>query len=165
VLLEALNRGKRDTARAKLALAPEDSIHDSPGRLSHNRTVETGRIGIQLAQRAVCLPRRRTVTDECINAPLIVAAAPEPLDFRAMQEAIVFAAACPHCECEQLHEGYTIAGLSTLLDSGDPIEAHCHFCDEFWTVSLLKRVELSEFLAAAYEAASPPTPWALEDGE
>jgi hypothetical protein len=80
-----------------------------------------------------------------------------------MRDAIVFAAACPRCEREQLQEGYTIAELSTLLDSGDPVEAYCEFCDQFWTLSLPKRVELSEFVAAAYEGTSPHTPRTLED--
>jgi hypothetical protein len=74
-----------------------------------------------------------------------------------MSEAIVFAAACPQCECEQMQAGYTIGDLGRLLDDGEPIEAYCEFCDGFWAVSLQKRVELSEFVAAACEGPSPTT--------
>jgi hypothetical protein len=51
-----------------------------------------------------------------------------------------------------------------LLDDGDPIEAYCEFCDECWTVSLQKRIGLSEFVAAACGDA-PPAPRTLEDGQ
>jgi hypothetical protein len=53
--------------------------------------------------------------------------------------------------------GYTIADLSRLLDGGDPIEAYCEFCDEFWAINVQKRVELSEFVAVAW-GDTPPTP-------
>jgi hypothetical protein len=81
-----------------------------------------------------------------------------------MSEAIVFAATCQECKREQLQEGYTIADLSRLLGNGDPIEAYCEFCDEFWAIELQKRVELSAFVAAASEGP-PPTTRTLEDGE
>jgi hypothetical protein len=45
-----------------------------------------------------------------------------------------------------------------LLYGGYPIEAYCTFCDEFWIVSIQKRVELGEFVAAACGRTSAPTP-------
>jgi hypothetical protein len=71
---------------------------------------------------------------------------------------IAFLATCPRCKREQLHDRFTVADLMELLYIGSPIEAHCAFCDEFWTVSLQKRVELGEVVAAACGAAAPPTP-------
>jgi hypothetical protein len=82
-----------------------------------------------------------------------------------MGETIVFAATCPRCEREQLQHGYTLADLRRLLQGDEPIEGYCEFCDEFWAVSVQKRGELGEFVAAAYEGTSAHTPRTLEDGE
>ena len=75
-----------------------------------------------------------------------------------MSQAIAFAATCPQCKREQLQDGFTVADLMRLLYVGYPVEAYCAFCCEFWTVSLQKRVELGEVVAAACGAASPLTP-------
>jgi len=73
-----------------------------------------------------------------------------------VSHAIVFAATCPHCKRDQLQNNFTVADLMRLLYGGYPIEAFCDFCGNFWTVSLQKRVELGEIVAAACGAASPP---------
>jgi hypothetical protein len=78
--------------------------------------------------------------------------------------AIDFSSTCPHCKREQLQEGYTLADLMRLLYGGSPIEAYCALCDEFWIVSIQKRVELGEFVAAACAASSSPTPRTGLDG-
>jgi hypothetical protein len=74
-----------------------------------------------------------------------------------MSQPLVFATTCPQCKREQLQEGFTVADLMILLYGGYPIEADCVFCKESWTVSLQKRVELGEVVAAACGGASPPT--------
>jgi hypothetical protein len=79
--------------------------------------------------------------------------------------AIDFSGTCPHCKREQLQEGYTLADLMRLLYGGYPIEAYCALCDEFWIVSIQKRVELGEFVAAACAATSSPTPHTGVDGQ
>lgn len=68
-----------------------------------------------------------------------------------VSQAIVFASTCPHCEREQVQDGFTVADLMRLLYSGYPIEAYCAVCDEFWPISLQKRVELGEVVAATCE--------------
>jgi hypothetical protein len=64
--------------------------------------------------------------------------------------AIFFSATCPQCSHEQLQGGFTVADLVRLLYGGDPIEAYCGSCDEFWTVDVKKRVQLGEVVAAAW---------------
>jgi hypothetical protein len=78
--------------------------------------------------------------------------------------AIDFSGTCPHCKREQLQEGYTLADLMRLLYGGYPIEAYCALCDEFWIVSIQKRVELGEFVAAACAATYLPTARTGVDG-
>jgi len=73
-------------------------------------------------------------------------------------QAVDFSATCPHCKREQLQDGYTLADLMRLLYGGYPVEAYCALCDEFWIVSIQKRVELGEFVAAACGTACAPTP-------
>jgi len=75
-----------------------------------------------------------------------------------VSQAIAFAATCPQCKREQLQDDYALADLMSLLYGGCPIEGHCVFCDQFWTLSVQKRVELGEAVAAAWGAASRPTP-------
>jgi hypothetical protein len=65
-----------------------------------------------------------------------------------VSQAIAFASTCPHCERKQVQDGFTVADLMRLLYSGYPIEAYCLVCDEFWPISLQKRVELGEVVAA-----------------
>jgi len=72
-----------------------------------------------------------------------------------MSQGIVFAERCPHCNREQAQEGYTVGELMKLLSGPHPIEAYCAYCDEFWTVSAQKRVELGEIVAAAGITALP----------
>ena len=74
-----------------------------------------------------------------------------------MSQGIVFAERCPHCNREQAQEGYTVGDLMKLLYGPHPIEAYCVFCDEFWTISAQKRVELSEIVAAVVAAAGVTT--------
>ena len=72
-----------------------------------------------------------------------------------MRQAIVFASTCPHCEREQVQDRFTVPELMRLLYSGYPIEAYCVDCDEFWPVSLQKRVELGEVVAATCAGELP----------
>jgi hypothetical protein len=81
-----------------------------------------------------------------------------------VSQAVDFSATCPHCKREQLQEGYTLADLMRLLYGGYPVEAYCALCDEFWIVSIQKRVELGEFVAAACGATSSPAPRTGVDG-
>ena len=74
-----------------------------------------------------------------------------------MSQAVVFAATCPICKREQQQEGFTVADLMTLLYGGYPIEAHCVGCDQFWPVSLQKRVELGDVVAATCAGMSALT--------
>ena len=64
-----------------------------------------------------------------------------------MSQVIVFTSTCPRCKCERLQDGFTAADLTRLLYGGYPIEAYCAACDEYWPVSLQKRVELGEAVA------------------
>ena len=75
-----------------------------------------------------------------------------------MAEALVFSAKCPQCGREQLQDGFTVADLMRLLYGGYPIEAYCAFCNAFWTVSVQKRVELGDLVAAVCGGKSPPKP-------
>jgi len=72
-----------------------------------------------------------------------------------MSARIVFAATCPQCKREQLQTGYTLSDLMRLLYGGYPVEAYCVVCEDFWPVTVQKRVELGEMVAAACGAASP----------
>ena len=56
---------------------------------------------------------------------------------------------------EQLQDRFTAADLMRLLYGGYPVEAYCDFCDEFWTVSIQKRVELGEIVAAVCAHVPP----------
>jgi hypothetical protein len=66
-----------------------------------------------------------------------------------MGQAIVFVSICPRCKRERAQDALTIADLVRLLNGGYPIEAYCGSCDEFWPISLQKRIELGEVVAAA----------------
>jgi hypothetical protein len=72
-----------------------------------------------------------------------------------MHQAVVFASPCPHCEREQVQDRFTVPDLMRLLYSGYAIEAYCGDCDEFWPVSLQKRVELGEVVAATCAGELP----------
>ena len=54
-----------------------------------------------------------------------------------------------------MQDGFTVADLMRLLYSGYPIEAYCVVCGEFWPISLQKRVELGEVVAAACAGELP----------
>jgi hypothetical protein len=77
------------------------------------------------------------------------------LNFVDMDEPIVFAGTCPRCGHEEVQDGFTVADLMRLLYGGFPIEAYCTACEEFWTVSVHKRVELGEMVAAAWGGPVP----------
>jgi len=62
---------------------------------------------------------------------------------------IAFASTCPSCKRQQPQDGFTVAVLERLLRGGYPIEAYCVICNEFWPISLKKRIELCEVVAAA----------------
>lgn len=65
-----------------------------------------------------------------------------------MVQIIVFASTCPTCQREQPQDGYSVESLQRLLRGGYPIEAYCTDCNEFWSISLRKRIELGEQVAA-----------------
>jgi hypothetical protein len=71
-----------------------------------------------------------------------------------MSQTIVFVSTCPNCKRQQPQEGFTVEILARLLNGGFPIEAYCVICDVFWPVSLSKRIELSEAVAATPEGMS-----------
>ena len=62
---------------------------------------------------------------------------------------IAFASTCPSCKRQRPQDGFTLAVLARLLKGGYPIEAYCAACNEFWSISLQKRIELGEVVAAA----------------
>jgi hypothetical protein len=68
---------------------------------------------------------------------------------------VIFVSTCPCCKREQPQEGFTIADLLRLLNGGYPIEGYCVHCDEFWPISLQKRIELGEVVAVTRENAAP----------
>jgi arsenate reductase len=61
-----------------------------------------------------------------------------------MDQAFTFVATCQTCGRTQLQAAFTVADLERLLSGGYPIEAYCRACDEFWTVGIQKRVEITE---------------------
>jgi len=61
---------------------------------------------------------------------------------------IFFASTCPHCKRDQVQDRFTATDLMRLQYGGFPIEAYCQSCDEFWPVSIRKRVELGDVVAA-----------------
>jgi len=73
-----------------------------------------------------------------------------------MGQVVLFASTCPTCKRERSQDGYTVEALRRLLQGGYPIEAYCATCDEFWSISLHKRIELGEVVAAAAGGATPP---------
>jgi len=64
-----------------------------------------------------------------------------------MGQAFAFVATCPTCGHAQLQNAFARPDLERLLTGGYPIEAYCTDCDEFWTVSIQKRVEIIEAVA------------------
>ena len=80
------------------------------------------------------------------------------LTLRSMSTRIVFAATCPKCKREQLQTGYTVSDLMRLLYGGYPVEGYCVVCEDFWPVTVQKRVELGEMVAAACGVTSPQVP-------
>ena len=70
-----------------------------------------------------------------------------------MSQAIVFVSTCPRCKREQPQDGLNLADLVRLLNGGYPIEAYCVPCDEYWPISLQRRIELGEVVAAAGASA------------
>ena len=75
-----------------------------------------------------------------------------------MSARIVFSAACPQCKREQLQTAYTVSDLMRLLYGGYPVEAYCVVCEDFWPVTVQKRVELGEMVAAACGVAAAQAP-------
>jgi hypothetical protein len=65
-----------------------------------------------------------------------------------MSTVVVFAATCPNCEREEPQDSFTLEDLVRLLRGDFPIEAHCGMCDEFWPISLPKRVEIGAVVVA-----------------
>ena len=64
-----------------------------------------------------------------------------------MGQPFAFVATCPTCKRAQLQNAFTRDAIARLLDGGYPVEAYCIVCDEFWTISLQKRVEIIETIA------------------
>jgi hypothetical protein len=61
--------------------------------------------------------------------------------------AFAFVATCPSCKRAQLQNAFTRRSLEKLLNGGYPIEGYCTGCDEFWAISIQKRVEIIETIA------------------
>jgi hypothetical protein len=80
-----------------------------------------------------------------------------------MNQAIVFVSTCSSCKREQPQDAFAIADLVRLLNGGYPVEAHCVPCDNFWSISVEERVELSEAVAAS-KGTPPIIGIALPDG-
>jgi hypothetical protein len=62
-------------------------------------------------------------------------------------QGFAFVATCPSCKRAQLQNAFTRAALVRLLNGGYPVEGYCTACDEFWIVSIQKRVEIIERIA------------------
>lgn len=101
---------------------------------------------------ALCNRRRCRATSDAPyarnNHSPMAAAAPAGVACPVMSQAITFGSTCPHCKREQLQDRFTAADLMRLLYGGYPIEAYCAACDESWPVSIQKRVELGDLVAA-----------------
>ena len=69
-----------------------------------------------------------------------------------MHEAIPFLATCPKCKHRRPQDGYMRGELLKLLSDGQPVEAYCATCDDFWSIS---RQECSR-LATALMGLRPP---------
>ena len=74
-----------------------------------------------------------------------------------MEELLDFVSPCPACGHARPQDGYTYAGLRTLLGAGAPIEAYCVTCDEIWPVARGQRIEIARRLAVE-ETISPLRP-------
>jgi hypothetical protein len=71
------------------------------------------------------------------------------IDSRSRESSDCLRSDMPAVQAQAAAARLSVADLMRLLYVGYPIEAHCAFCCEFWTVSLRKRVELGEVVAAA----------------
>ena len=60
-----------------------------------------------------------------------------------MHESIPFVSTCPNCRQRQPQRGFSRAALLRLLNRGNPIEAYCVVCSEFWSISLAERVAIT----------------------
>jgi hypothetical protein len=52
-----------------------------------------------------------------------------------MHEAVPFLATCPKCKHRRPQDGYMRGELLKLLSDGQPVEAYCATCDDFWSIS------------------------------
>jgi hypothetical protein len=62
-------------------------------------------------------------------------------------QVLAFVETCPSCKRAQLQNALTRGALERLLNRGYPVEAYCIACDELWTISIQKRVEIIETIA------------------
>ena len=65
-----------------------------------------------------------------------------------MHESLPFSSTCPKCSARRLQRGFSRATLDKLLTGGDPIEAYCASCDEFWAISAAERASLAAGLGS-----------------
>jgi hypothetical protein len=65
-------------------------------------------------------------------------------------QVFAFAATCPSCKRAELQNALTSGALERLLNRGYPVEAYCTACDEIWTISIQKRVEIIETAMTAH---------------
>jgi hypothetical protein len=65
-----------------------------------------------------------------------------------MHESVPFKSTCPKCQVEQLQRGFSRVALDRMLTGGDPVEAYCARCDEFWAISPRERVALAACLGS-----------------
>ena len=66
---------------------------------------------------------------------------------RAALRSIPFTSTCPKCRVQRSQRGQSFA-LQRLLDGGQPIEAFCEFCNEYWPIYPRERAEIAKDIAS-----------------
>ena len=64
-----------------------------------------------------------------------------------VHQAIPFLAICPKCKRARPQDDFSRADLLRLLNNGQPVEAYCGSCDDFWPISPYERSRIAAFLA------------------
>ena len=67
---------------------------------------------------------------------------PEDVIRPMVLESIPFSSTCPKCRFQRPQRG-SRAGLQILLDGGQPVEAFCELCVEYWSISPRERGEVA----------------------
>ena len=61
-----------------------------------------------------------------------------------LKDSVPFMSMCPRCTRVQLQDGFSRAALQVLLRDGQPVEAYCVMCHQFWPINSRERVELAK---------------------